>query len=104
MSVFTAKVLAEGQLPAAKGTLYTVPASTKAYVRKIFLYNDGAAVETILIYLKPSSTSRKVRRFVLAVDEGAEIADILLEAADLIEGETTNATSVNYVIEGVEET
>lgn len=102
---FTPKVLAEGQLSSSKGTLYTVPTSTGAYIKQISFYNNNAAAQTINLYLKPGSTSRQVKRYVLAQYESA-IFDFstVLEAGDLIEGDSTNASAVDYVITGLEET
>lgn len=105
---FTAKVLAEGQLATSKGTLYTVPASTKAYIKFFNIFNTNAATQTVNIYLKPGSTSRQVIRLSLAQYESANLLDILgsftLEAGDLIEADTTTGTAVDYVITGIEET
>ena len=105
---FTAKVLAEGQFATSKGTLYTVPGSTTTYVKFFNVFNDNAATQTVIIYLKPGSTSRKIIRLSLAQNESANIVDIVgsftLEAGDLIEGETTTASALDYVITGIEET
>jgi hypothetical protein len=106
---FVGKVLAEGQFANAKGTLYTVPASTVAYIKSFFVFNTNAAAQTVNVYLKPGSTSRQIVRIAtLAQYESANILDLLgsviLEAADLIEGDTTTATALDYVITGVEET
>lgn len=104
---FTGKVLAEGQLPNAKTTLYTVPANVVAYVKFLHCENVAATVETIRIYAKPGSTSRGMGRCVLNPGEFARFVDkdetLVLEAGDLIEGSTTNASSVDYIISGVEE-
>jgi hypothetical protein len=102
---FTAKVLAEGQVASTKGTLYTVPASTKAYVKSITFYNTNAATQTLNVYLKPGATSRQIYRVSLAQYATYELTvPYLLEAADLIEADTTTGTAVDYVITGVEET
>jgi hypothetical protein len=102
---FTPKVLAEGQLASSKGTIYTVPSSTSAYIKQITFYNTNASTQTIALYLKPGSTSRQIARYVLAQNEFV-IFDFstLLEAADLIEASSTNATAVDYIITGLEET
>ena len=104
---FTAKVLGEGQLANTKGTVYTVPASTVAYIKCFTVFNTNAATQTVNIYLKPGSTSRQVIRLSLAQYESANLLDLLgsfsLEAGDLIEADTTTASAVDYVITGVEE-
>lgn len=105
---FTAKVLADGQFATSKGTLYTVPGSTKTYVKFFSVHNTNAATQTVNVYLKPGATSRQVVRLSLAQNESANILDIVgsftLEAGDLVEGDTTTASALDYVITGVEET
>ena len=102
---FTPKVLADGQLASTKSTLYTVPASTSAYIKEITFYNTNASSQTIALYVKPGATSRQIARYVLAQNEWA-IFDFstVLETGDLIEASSTNATAVDYVITGLEET
>ena len=103
---FTPKVLAEGQLATTKTTLFTAVAAT--YVKSLTLFNDNAAEQTVIVYVRPASTSRKIRRFVLAQNEHANAIDpgeiILLETGDLIEAQTTTASAVDFVLMGVEET
>jgi hypothetical protein len=105
---FTAKVLAEGQFANSKGTLYTVPTATKTYVKFFNVWNGNAATQTVRVYLKPGSTSRQIVTVSLAQNESANIIELCgsftLEAADLIEGDTTTASALDYVITGVEET
>jgi len=107
-SQFTLKILYEGQLPTTKTALYTVPANSAVYVKQITVYNTNAASQTIKFYLKPGATSRTWRRYVLAVDESAELLDqnqvLLLEEGDVIEAETTTASAVDCLIMGIEET
>lgn len=99
-----AKALADGQLAAAKGTLYTVPGSTVTYITYMSFLNAGASTETVIIYLNTSGTSREIVNATLSPGDSLRFDGRLsLEAADLIEGETTNATSVDYVITGGEE-
>jgi hypothetical protein len=105
---YTAKVLAEGQFATSKGTLYTVPSVTVAYVKAFTVFNTNAATQTVIVYLKPGSTSRKIIQLSLAQNESANIIDLIgqfnLEAADLIEGETTTSSALDYVITGIEAT
>ena len=105
---FAGKVFAEGQLPSTKGTLYTVPSGKVAYIKRISIYNDNVATQTIVFYVKPGATSRKWCRYLLAQDESAELLihgdALILEAGDMIEAETTTASAVDYFIVGVEET
>lgn len=102
----TPKLLAEGQLLASKGTLYTVPASTRTIIRTITLAHVAGGTQTINLYVKKSGgTSRRVSRAVIDTDEFAHEEDIgTLEPGDEIEGDSTNATSTDYTIHGVEQT
>jgi hypothetical protein len=102
---FSGKILAQGQLSNSKTTLYTVPGGTKAYIRFFRCSNVGVNVETILVFYK-KSTSRRIGRAVLAVDEAVDFTEqdvLVLDAGDLLEGQTTTAASVDYVISGAEE-
>lgn len=105
---FTPKVMADGQVATSKGTLYTVPASTSAYVKSITFFNTNAATQTLNVYLKPGATSRQIRRVSLAQYESYDVLDglgpIVLETGDLIEADTTTGTAVDFIITGVEET
>lgn len=101
----TGKILANGQLPAAKGTLYTVPAATRAIIRNVTLAHVAGGIQTVVLYIKKSaSTSRKIAQAKIDTGEFAHEEGIeTLEAGDEIEGETTNAASVDYSIHGVEQ-
>lgn len=107
MATITPKVLAEGQLATTKGTLYTVPASTTAYVKFLSVFNTSATTQTVIIYAKPGAVSREIGRFVLAQNESARVIEkdeaLTLDAGDLIEGQTTTASVVNFLITGAEE-
>jgi len=104
---YAGKVLAEGQGAATKTTVYTVPASTVAFVKFFNIFNTSATSQTVLIYLNLSGTSRLWRRIVLGENESATLLDegesVQLEAADLIEITTTTASVLDYIITGVEE-
>jgi hypothetical protein len=97
------KVLGEGQLAAAKATLYTVPGSTTAAVKSLSVVNTGAGDNTVNIYIKPGATSRKIVSVTLSTGDQLYINDLgTLEAGDLIEGDATNANECDYVISGAE--
>jgi hypothetical protein len=102
MSTITPVVLAEGQLGNTKATLYT--ATTTVLVKFGHVHNQGSASETVIIYVKAGATSRIIGRCVIAQHESADFIDkdeaLTLESGDLIEGETTNASAVDYVITG----
>ena len=106
---FAAGSLADGQLPNSQGAIYTVPASTKGYIRNLLLLNINATTQTIDLYIKRSGgTSRQFRRLTLAQYESASVIEgeeaILLSPADAIEAVTTTSSAVNYFVGGVLET
>lgn len=97
---------AEGQLPNAKGTLYTTPALTKTLVKSITLVNDTAGTLTANIYFK-NATSRKIIPKNVSLVAGAQAQfdmNGILLAGDLIEGDGSAATSIDYWISLIEET
>lgn len=106
MATSTPKILAEGQVTAAKGTIYTVPASKQAIIRTVAFTHVAGATQTVQLYVKKSgSTSRKFSRAQIATNEFAHEEDIgTLSAGDELEAETTSATSVDFSIHGVEVT
>lgn len=103
-TTFTANDV-DGQLPTTKGTLYTCPSSTKTYVKSIVCHNTNAADQTVVLYKKKSGgTSRIIARVVLAQHETLYFDDhLVLDAAGIIEGETTTSTAVDYNVSYVEE-
>lgn len=102
---FTPTVVYEGQLAITKTVLYTVPEDVNAYIKQISIYNTNAAAQTVKFYVKPGATSRTWRRYVLNLDESAELLDqnqvLLLQAGDQIEAETTTASAVDCFITAV---
>ena len=93
--------LADGQIPTSKGTLLT--ATSVTYEKTIALCNVGGSTETVKIYFNRLATgvSRRIRTIELDPDEAYEFTTALpMVAGDLIEGETTNVNSVDYVIGG----
>ncbi len=97
--------LADGQLPAAEGVLYTVPAGTITYIKSIICANTGAGQNVVLLYLRVDGVnSRRLIRVPLETNEQLYFyPPLTLEAADEIRGEATNATEVDYVISGGED-
>lgn len=95
---------AEGQLPNSKGTLYTVPASTKTMYQSARLTNTSAAAVTVTLYFK-SGTSRAITPVGLSIPAYSSVFDDTvsnLMTGDLIEGEASAATTVDYWISGLE--
>ena len=101
------KSLADGQLANSKGTIYTTPASTEAIIKSIILVNTNTSSETVNLYFKASGgTSRRLipKDTSLPASNSLIMDDLVtLEAADILEGDTTTASKVDFVISGVEE-
>ncbi len=100
------KSLADGQLATSKGTLYTAPAATQAIVKRITLVNTSNSTVKVNLYFKASGqTSRRITPKDLEI-EGNGLAVIddeqTLEAADIIEGDATFGSTVDYTVSGVE--
>lgn len=99
------KQLGDGQLPATKQTLYTVPALQQAIVRSITLVNVTAGAITVNLYAAGRRIIEKDLSLAAAGAVGSmKLVDwvITLGAGDLIEGDGSAATSIDYVISGVE--
>jgi len=99
------KALASGQLAAAKATIYTTPGATQAVVKSITLVNTDTVARTVNLYVNTAGTSRRVIPKDLALAAGSQFTIdhlITLEAADLLEGDASAATVVDYVISGAE--
>ena len=99
------KLLATGQVANTEGAIYTVPASTTTYIKSMTFYNTGAIAQTLIVYARDGAgTSRVIGRAVLQENWTCKIDDsLVLEATDTIRAQTTNATTVDYSIYGVEE-
>lgn len=102
------KELADGQLPAAKATLYTVPALTTTLVLNIVLVNVTAGAITVNLYKKKSGgASRRIIDQALSIAANGSVrmkGGFTLEAGAVLEGDASAATSIDYVISGVERT
>ena len=101
------KSLADGQLAAAIGDLYTVPASTQTIIKTISLVNTDTVTRTVNLYVTPSGgTARRIIPKNMSLASGYLLEydqEITLEAADKIRGDASAATVVDFVISGVEE-
>ncbi len=100
----TIQALANGQLPNAKGTLYTCPAATQAIVKSIILVNQDSVTHTVNLYFKRTTSRRLIPLALILLTGAAAYLDdvITLEAGDLIEGDADTATQVDYTISGTE--
>ncbi len=98
------KSLADGQLGTSKATLYTAGADIQTIVKKISYVNTSTSEVTVKFYFKASGgTSRQIDRAELG-DRGRGIMkdEVTLEDGDVLEGEATIPSVVDYVISGVE--
>ena len=99
--------LADGQLASTKGTLYTTPASTQAIVKTITLTNTSDSIVKVNLYVKrDGSNSRRLCPKDMALKGGYSWTDDrvhTLEAADLVEGDASSGSTIDYVIDGVQE-
>lgn len=101
------KNLAQGQLAATKGTIYTTPAVTQAIVKSITVVNTDVAARTINLYINSAGTSRRIvpKDLSLAIGACVTVDDVkTLEAGDLIEGDCSAATVADFLISGAENT
>lgn len=100
------KSLADGQLAAAKATLYACPADTTAIIKTITYVNTDSSARTVNLYVKPSGgTSRRIIPNNMTLGIGYMMAwdnEITLEAGDVIEGDASAVNVVDYTISGVE--
>jgi len=100
----TYKKLAQGQLPATVGTLYTVPASTTAIVKYITLTNNTAGAQTAQLFHDGTAAAQSILPAIsIAAGGWAEFeGTIIMEAADTLSGDSDAATSITYTVYGLE--
>lgn len=100
MTTYTEKVLAEGQLPLAKTTLYTATGvRVNVRVSKVSNIAAGDGILVLLYYKK--ATSRQIMRVVLDNNEWAEDDAIFqMDSGDIIEG-YASGNNIDYLITGV---
>lgn len=103
---FTRKNLAFGQLPAAKGDLYS-PSGVNGLVHNLLFHNDGVSTERIRLYLHDSVNEYLLFNFEMEPDETV-LLDFKNEGCVVMDGEkltgyTDTATQVTYKFDGSEE-
>ena len=90
-----------------KAALFTASAALCTYVKSFSLANKNAATQTIDVYITRGGVDFLFRRFVLALDETADVlsdgATWELSPGDAIKAVTTTASAVDFTITGVEE-
>ncbi len=104
------KAQGDGQLAVPKGTIYACPTSTQAIVHSITLVNTNKSKSTFVnvnLYLqRDGSNSRRILPTDMELNGrfmAVEDTVLTLEAGDLIEGDASVASTVDYTINGVEE-
>lgn len=95
------KKLCAGTLTNSKITLYTVPAATKTIVKSVILCNKTSSAATVDLYfdgklLLKNYTIPGYDTYVIPY------IDSILEATELIEGNSDTASAVDYIICGKE--
>lgn len=101
----TPKCLADGQLGKTKETLYECPLNQRVFVTFFSLFNNNTTDEVAQIFINPGGTSRKVDNYTLAAGSSARVLNsgeiLALQPGDAIEGYSTTAKKVDYVISGL---
>lgn len=95
--------LAQGQLAATAGIIYTAPVGKTAYLKSIYLHNTGSTDQTIKIYINGSATADKIVEGVVGAKDTFEwdIAySVILTTGQTLQAESTSATTVNYFLHG----
>lgn len=90
-----------GQLPATKGTLHTM---TNPGTIRVTLVNTDTVSRTFNLYVNPTGTSRRIAPKDSTLGAGEKyISDPqTLQAGDLVEGDGSAATIVDYKVNGFE--
>lgn len=99
----TIKNLAHGQLPNSKGTLYT--ASGAAVIKSIILVNTNTTTEVVNLYHYAATASTRLIPKDTSLAAGYSLVfDTMVTMAngELIQGDTTTASKVDYTISGVD--
>lgn len=90
--------LADGQLPAAAVALYT--ATEPVRVNLTCSNTSASLTETVIITILrgASTTARRICRCVLSPNEQLYVFGVPLQANDVLQGSTSDATTVDYVV------
>ena len=98
-----------GQLPNVQASILTCPPGTNYYLKQIYLFNNNAAQQTIMLYLVTAGSSQTTwHRLVLALNESAHMLEdgesVTLTPGDSLQAVTTTGAAVDFTITGVQET
>jgi len=101
----TIQALADGQLPAAAAALYTVPGATQAVIKTITLVNTDTVVRAVNLYINATGVNRRIIPEDMDLGPGNAFVfddELMLEAADMIQGDADAANVIDYTINGIE--
>ena len=100
------KSLADGQLPSSKGTLFTGPAGVRTLIKSVILVNTHSTdPRTVNLYVNRGTSRRIIDVDKLIAGKGSLVFSepIVLGPGELLEGDASAATSVDYLVCGVQE-
>ncbi len=97
--------LADGQLANSVAALYTVPEGSRVRITSIHVFSTHASSQTVNVYVtRKGSTRRQTYKSTLAQYATFNMLSsgetFNLSSGDSIDGDTTNAASVDYLITG----
>lgn len=93
--------LAQGQIPAILGNLYSPPALSAAYIKKVRLANPTAGTVTFSLYKRIVATDYLMCNVSLLANEWAEWTDLVLGDGEVLRGVASVAASITFIVEGV---
>lgn len=98
--------LAQGQLPAARAALYTVPAARRATVTLVTLVNTDTVARTLNLYVNTGSVVRRLTPKNLSLDIGFLAVyddEFVLDAGWSLDGDASAATVIDFTVSGIEQ-
>ena len=97
---------ANTQLDDTSAAIYTAPSATRVQIGTIILHNTGAAANDVILYSGGDTAADILLNITLDANETYELSPkvpLVLEGAETLRGEATNATEVNILAFGREE-
>lgn len=103
----TAKVLAQAQLAATNGTIYTVPASTTARVTQIFITNTHSSALTFRLHHVLSAGSVGASNALyydvtIQPNQTVPVEELFMATGDTLQGLASTASKITITIYGIE--
>ena len=104
---FTRKVLAFGQMPSTKGTLYDPTTGKSGLIHNWTIHNTNTTNETVQIYYHNGTNEYKIFNMVVTAGDTAVMdfgnEGFIVDTAGYITGLTTTASKVTFKFDGTEE-